>query len=435
MRHAARLLIGATISAAVVTHAAGLAQPRQRLGTLPAGTSAIRGTLIDAVTKAPVASCTVRASLLPATPTVMRAAIVTTGADGAYEFSGISDGNYYLWIECPSYLRACVESVASSGPPCGNVTVFKDQQLSNLDFKLTPAATVRGRVVDSNGRPVAKAAVRMGGPFLGNSVMFAQASTTKDDGTFEIGGLAAGAWAFEVEAPPAPGAYRSPLVYYPGVLKRDEAGLVEVVTGEVKDGVTVTIPPVLDRTLTVRIPPPDATVTDVNVSLIRAEPLMTRRLELDAEGQAAMKGLIDGRYVVMATGVSGQQRWVDFMAFDFLEESLEVPLQLRPSGSIRGRVVADRGGLPPLDGASIGAAWVDNDVTLNPLSVDEAIVSMDGSFEIDGVFGRRKLQLVRFDPGWMIYSVQQGRSDVTEAGVEVAPGNTTDVTIVVRRRQ
>jgi hypothetical protein len=364
----------------------------------------------------------------------MRKADVTTGADGAYEFAGISDGNYYLRIECPSYLLGCVQSVASSGPPCGSVTVFKDQQLSNLDFKLTPAATVRGRVADSNGRPVAKASVRMGGPFLGNSLMFNQAATTKDDGSFEIGGLAAGAWAFEVEVLPAPGAYRSPLVYYPGVLKRDEAGLVEVATGEVKDGVNVTLPPVLERTLTVRIPPPDATMTEVNVSLIRAEPLMTRRLDIDAEGQAVVTGLIDGRYVVMATARSGQQHWVDFQALDFLDESIEVPLQLRPSGRIRGRIVADRGGLPPLDGAIIGAAWVDNDVTLNPLAPDEASVAMDGSFELVEVFGRRMLQLVRFDPGWTIHSVQQGRSDVTEQGVDIAPGSTTEITIIVRPR-
>jgi hypothetical protein len=71
---------------------------------------------------------------------------------------------------------------------------------------------------------------------------------------------------------------------------------------------------------------------------------------------------------------------------------------------------------------------------LNPLSVDEGNVAVDGSFEINGIYGRRKLQLVQFDPGWTIYSVLQGRSDVTQAGVEVTSGITTEVTIVVRQR-
>jgi hypothetical protein len=432
MRHAARILVATALACLLAMSA--VAQPRPRQVPLPEGTSAIRGTLIDAITKDPIEHCTVRASLLPATPTVMRAAIVTTGADGAYEFDGIADGSYYLWIECPSYLRSCLPQDGSTGPPCGTLTVFKDQQRSKVDFQLVLAATVRGRVIDSNGKPVAKAPVRIGGPFLGNTLMFNQAALTKDDGSYEVGGLAPGSWALEVEVPPAPGALRSPLVYYPGVLKRDEAGLVEVIAGKVKEDVTIIVPPVLERTLTVRIPPPDATMTDVNVSVIRAEPLMTRRLALDAEGQAVTKGLIDGRYVVIATAMSGPQRWVDFLAFDFLEESLDVPLQLQPAGRIRGRVVADRGGLPPLDGASVGAAWVDNDLTLNPLSMDEARLGVDGTFEIDGVYGRRKLQLAQFDPGWTIYSVLQGRSDVTQAGVDVAPGVTTEVTIVVRRR-
>jgi hypothetical protein len=315
MRHATRMLIGAAIAAALVTPEAGLAQQRQRLLPLQEGTSAIRGTLTDAITKAPIAGCNVRASLLSRSPTVMRNVSVTTGADGAYAFDGIAEGSYFLRIECPAHLSPlCLQPNDPAGPPCGSLTLFKDQEQSDLDFRLAPAATVRGRLVDSAGKPVPRAAVRIGGPFLGNQLLRVQTGITKDDGSFEIGGVPAGSWALEVDVPPAPGALRSPLVYYPGVLKRDEAGLVEVITGKVKEGVTITVPPVLDRTLTIRIPPPDATMTDVNVSVIRAEPLMTRRLELDAEGQAVLKGLIDGRYVVMATAVSGQKRWADFLA-------------------------------------------------------------------------------------------------------------------------
>lgn len=400
---------------------------------LIAGTSTIRGVLTDAVSNEPIPNCTVRAATSRGTPspTNTRSSSVTTNEHGAYEFSDIADGEYFVATDCSSHLFGCVRS--GDGPPCTSITLFRDQQRT-IDFQLTPGARVKGRVVDSAGRPVPRATVRMGGPFLGNALAFNEATTTAADGSFEIGRMASGSWAFEVDVPPPPGVIRSPQVYYPGVLKREEAGLVEVVAGKTKDGIIITVPPILDRTLTVRIPPPDSTTTEVSVSLIRSEPLMTRRLDIDAEGLAEIKGLMDGRYIVMATALSGQERWADYQAVDFLNDALDVSLQLRPTGRIRGRIVADAGGVPPVDNASVGAAWVDNDVTLNPLSPEESVVALDGTFEIQGLFGRRVLQLVRFDPDWQIHAVMQGKTDVTATGVDIAPSDTAEVTIVVRRR-
>lgn len=403
---------------------------------LPKGTSAIRGSLTDARTKEPVAGCTVRAGLVSTGPTAAQYNnAVDTGADGTYEFNGITEGDYFVRVECPFHLFtfACPPGKDPAGAPCGSVPLFKDQQ-STFDFALTPEAKVRGRVVDSAGKPVPKAIVKIGGSFGGNSVLYRVTPVeTKDDGTFEIEDMAEGAWYLEADIPPPPGTLRSPAVYYPGVLKRDEAEKVEVAEGKVKEGVIITIPPVLDRTLTVRIPPPDSSVTDLTVSLIRAEPLMTRRLDVDAEGQAIVTGLIDGRYVALATGVYGQQRWADFQTIDFLDASYDATLQPKPTGRIRGKIVA-KDGVVPLDDASIGAAWVDNDVVLNPLTPEEAKVSPDGTFEIKGVFGRRVVQLLRFDPSWRIESVLQGKTDITASGIDVASGGSTEVTVIVRRR-
>ena len=93
------------------------------------------------------------------------------------------------------------------------------------------------------------------------------------------------------------------VIYYPGVLSEDEAGFVELVAGAVKENITITVPRVLHSTLTVRVPPPDETLTLVVVSITRPSPLMTQRLELDAEGQAVVRGLVAGRYLVTATAV------------------------------------------------------------------------------------------------------------------------------------
>jgi hypothetical protein len=292
----------------------------------------------------------------------------------------------------------------------------------------------RGRVIDGSGQPVPKAVVRLGGPFADGTFVVSLPVSTTDDGTFELPKLPHGAWRFEVDVPQRPGEPRPPIIYYPGVISRDEAALIELVAGQVKENITITVPRSLDSTLTVRVPPPDETLTSVVVSITRPSPLMTQRLELDADGQAVVKGLVAGRYLVTATALQGQQRWVDYQAVDFVEDSVDVSLHLQPAGRIRGRIVTDRGGLPPLSDATVGAAWIDEDVALNPLTPDESAVAMDGTFSLDGLFGRRRLQLIRFDPDWRIQSVLEGRSDVTENGVDIVPNSTAEVTIVVRRR-
>jgi hypothetical protein len=400
---------------------------------LAEGTSAIRGTIIDALTKAPIAGCEVRAgSLVPALPVRPRSSTVLTGADGRYEFAGIADGSYSVMAQCPKHLRACMQPEERNRPPCGNLTLLRDQQRSDVNFWLMPGAVVRGRVVDGAGRPVPKATVRLGGPFIDRPIIGFGLATTGADGGYEIGNLPGGAWRLEVDVPPPPDAPRQPTIYYPGVLTRDDAGRVELIAGRVTPDIDITIPSILESSLTVRLGPPDAMISSVLVSLVRPSPLMSRPLDIDAEGRATVRGLTEGRYFVTAVGHAPDELWVAHERVEFLGDA-DISLRLQPAGRIRGRIVTNRGLLPPLADAIVGAVWVDEDVTLNPLAPEESGVAADGTFEIHGLFGRRQLKLLRFDPEWSIEAVLQGRSDVTD-GVDAAPDSTTDVTVIVRRR-
>lgn len=401
---------------------------------LAEGTSAIRGTVTDALTKAPIAGCEVRAGhFAPAIPPRQQSSTVMTAADGGYEFAGVADGSYYLMVRCPSHLASCRQPEERNAPPCGNLTLLKGQQRSDLNFRLMPGAVVRGRVMDGTGRPVPKAMVRLGGPFIDRPILFGASAATNDDGTFELSNLPDGAWRLEVDVPPPPDAPRQPTIYYPGVLTRDDAGRVELTAGRVTANITITVPSILESTLTVRVAPPDAAIPSVSVSLIRPSPLMNRPLQLDGEGRTTVRGLTEGRYFVAATGLSPDGLWVAHELVDFIGDA-DISLSLQPAGRIRGRVVTNRGILPPLTDATVGAVWVDEDVTLNPLAPEESPIAADGTFEIVGLFGRRQLKLLRFDPDWRIHSVLHGRIDVATTGVVVAPHSTTEVTIVVSRR-
>jgi hypothetical protein len=138
---------------------------------------------------------------------------------------------------------------------------------------------------------------------------------------------------------------------------------------------------------------------------------------------------------VAARAWSHDLAFVAFEVVNFVQDSQEVSLHLQRAGRITGRIVAQRGGLPALDGIRVGAAWVHDDVEINPLVPDNVVAGADGRFTIDGLFGRRKIELGLggLSPDWRIHSVLRGRADVT-TGVDVPPGSTVDLTVIVARR-
>jgi hypothetical protein len=258
--------------------------------------------------------------------------------------------------------------------------------------------------------------------------------TTDTEGRFELVNLPACEWRLEVEIPPVAGGLRPPIVYYPGGLSWEEAGGVELTVGKVTDRLTITLPRINENTLTVVVPPPDATIGDIAVSVLRESPLIVQRIDLNVEGVGTLKGVLPGRFFVSARASSRDKHWAAFEVVDFIEDSYEARLQLMPTGSIAGRIVTDKGDLPPLAGVIVGASWIYDGAEVNPLAVDEARAALDGSFRIDHLFGTRQLQLRALDVDWEVAAIRQDRTDVTSSGVVVVPDATTQATIVLRKR-
>jgi hypothetical protein len=187
--------------------------------------------------------------------------------------------------------------------------------------------------------------------------------------------------------------------------------------------------------LTVAVPPPDGTISEVVVSVLRQSPLVTRRLALNAEGIGVLKGVVPGRYFALALASSNDRRWAGFEVVDFLDGDYEARLLLLlPTGSLAGTIVVEKGASPGFDGAIVEASWVHDGDEINPMEFAEARVTADGRFQIDNLFGTRRLRLRAIGPEWDVSAVRYGRADVTQTGVDITPGATTEGTIVVRRR-
>jgi hypothetical protein len=345
-------------------------------------------------------------------------------------------------------LHVCFSALANVPPPPTRadaeavlkqtclIEVVRDQQRNDVNFYVMPAAVARGRVVTIDGRPIARANVRLGRGIRGEPAPSdgKPRTTTDSDGRFEMTPLPAGEWRLEVEIPPVPGGLTPPIVYYPGGLSWEDAAGVELIAGTVTDGLIVTVPRINENTLTVAVPPPDGTINEVVVSILQQSPLVTRRLSINAGGIGTLKGLVPGRYFALALASSNDRRWAGFEVVDFVEGDYEARLQLMPTGSMAGRIIVDRGAPPDFDGVMVGASWVHEGTEINPIEFAEARVAADGSFRIGDLFGTRKLQLRALGTEWELAAVRQDRTDVTESGVVIVPDATTDVTLVLRRR-
>src|SRR5262245_3964717 len=109
-------------------------------------------------------------------------------------------------------------------------------------------ATLRGKVLDPDGRPMAEATVVA--VAIASESFVGLAALTKADGTFEITGVPPSR--VIVRAQPrlqiATGQTRTPLVmhppaYFPGTLERGEAWPIEVKAGEIIE-LDINMPPV-----------------------------------------------------------------------------------------------------------------------------------------------------------------------------------------------
>ena len=140
--------------------------------------------------------------------------------------------------------------------------------------------------------------------------------------------------------------------------------------------------------------------------------------------------LSEGRYVIAARARAGTRTLAAYQLIIIGVGEYEVPMRLEPTARVRGRVVVDTGGVPPVAGVSVEAHWVSGKLKLDPTGPDRSVVRRNGSFTMQGLFGRRQFQLFGLSDEWRVTAVRAGRSDVT-SGIDLAPGSSTEITIVV----
>ncbi len=435
----ASLLFGVVAVAVTVLAAFEQARPAgfPEPPPLDPGTSSIHGRVVDALSGQPIERAEVLlidnkieqetkevAGRTVTTRQFVRVGKMLTGSDGSYGFDDISYGAYRLYVRHRSYLPSC------SGQPrshCDLINVVADQRVNDAHVPLFRGAIIRGRLLDQQGRPIAGA--RLGTEFK-QGWLNTGGATSGADGQFEIPSVPPGTMVIRVD--PAGGWpmwHRT--MYYPGVHTRADALPVTVDAG---------------TTLEIEIRARDTPVGTIRTTLSGPRGFRVQKMTLatpnaktlvdmkvSSAGTAVVTDLSEGRYVIAARARAGRRTLAAYQLIIIGVGEYDVPMRLEPTARVKGRVVVDTGGVAPVAGVSVEAHWVSGKLKLDPTGPDRIAVRRNGSFTMEGLFGRRQFQLVGLSDEWRVTAVRAGRADVM-SGIDLAPGSSTDLTFVVSRR-
>ncbi|MGH8507042.1 MAG: carboxypeptidase regulatory-like domain-containing protein [Stenotrophobium sp.] len=144
-------------------------------------TGLLRGVIVDAATNAPIANASI--TVTPESGSVLSA---LTGADGAFQISGVPDGDVTIVIQSSGYQTVSTTSQIDAG-----ITYTFSPALYTTVSTSPTTASITGRVMDSV----------TASPIIGATVTTAGGSaTTGSDGSFTIGNLTAGQIDIQISA-------------------------------------------------------------------------------------------------------------------------------------------------------------------------------------------------------------------------------------------
>jgi len=280
-----------------------------------------------------------------------------TNSQGEYEFKNVKPGRYNLRASRTGYVsQAYGQKTSNSQTSQGAVLrVNAGETLNEIDLKLIRGGVVEGRVVDSDGEPLAHVEVRLEryATVEGKRGLYRMDSESTDDrGQYRIFGIAPGRYCVSAQYPQG---WREdeddstyPLVYYPGTLRPQEAARIEVVPGGEVRGVDMTLTESKAFSITGKVLRADGKPA--------AEAMLSRVEEdewggwssesggVDAAGNFRLHGLSPGRYRLVAESRRSEKRQMASLTIEVADENISgVVLVLGDGGEISGKVVIEGG--------------------------------------------------------------------------------------------
>ena len=426
------------------------ARPLRPGETPPKGTAVIKGQVTAGGTGAPVRRAQVRAMSMEG----RGGGVTSTDNNGLFEIKDLPAGRFTVTVMKGGFAQTSFGQ-RRPGEPGTPIELADGQRAEKVNFVLSRGGVISGVVVDDGGEPVAGtqvAAVRY--QWISGSRRLVPAPSegsndrTDDRGGFRLYGLPPGD--YFVSASNRNSTYMGPGMsntesegfaptYYPGTPNVAEATRITLKAGQEMSGanfalIVARMARVRGRTVNSRGEPSSGMMA----MLAPADPyngMMMMNMSnamIGADGSFEFANVAPGRYNVNIRTSGGMQNPnAEFavMPITVGNDDIDGLLVTTHVGAVaRGMVVTDDGQPPPFKATQVQvfAQMVEPQTMF--MQPGQNRMQDDYSFEMTGLFDRRRFFASMGAPGitsgWYLKSVIYDGQDITDTGMEFAPGRT-----------
>jgi hypothetical protein len=388
-------------------------------------------------------------------------ATATTDSEGRFTLTGIDEGRYDLLFAANGYVRQEYGQKAfpGSGSP---ITLSSGQSIKDFKMEMFPAATVAGRILDSERRPLVAVPVRLMRYLYDETGSKALrpfgTAQTDDRGEYRIYFVTPGRYYIHAGTPQGPGGYggarlgpnqlQTPTTsaYYPGITDVRQATAVDVQPGAVMGGMDFRLSAQPLYSMRGRVvdsvtgqPPETPTLSLFHFAPDIGRPASITNTSRNTErqtyekGMFEFRGLLPGSYTVGISerpNTAGNQRAMrlGYTTVDVVASDLENIVVIIPPGvSIPGVVSVE-------EQAPLASAFQQGYVPFVSLtrSANEAVPSMprdweagtrlgeDGTFRLDGVTpGEYRITIQGLDPRYYLKEARYGVTDMLSSPLKL----------------
>ena len=407
-------------------------QPPPRDSTLAqqSGTATLGGRVVAADSREPLRNARVALAGVSSVPPVF------TGDDGRFVFARLPPGRYIVSARKAGYAATTFGQRQPDLPPAP-IDLEAGGVFQDAELRMPRSAAISGRLVDEFGDPLelttvtASRVVRRAGFVAGVS---AATAVTDDLGEYRLGGLPAGTYIVTASMP-----RRGPTqtrVYYPGVAARTLAQAIPLQAGEERSATDFTVSPPRHAKLTItftdaRGEPANAVAMIANVSQLLGDASVP---VTPIVGSVVTPALEPGEWSIFARSPEGG---VAFARVSIGSDDAAITMRLTAGGRVTGRLVGERGSLPP-DAAFLveaSEAAPSPGVTLPPAGTS-ARVSGSNAFELTELLGPRQLRArPAVAAGWFVTAIRHDGRNLLDETIDFKGGETlADVQIVMSDR-
>ena len=361
--------------------------------------------------------------------------------DGQYLFEGIAAGKYSVVASLNGFASQRYGRVTAGSPRDVVIGVDAGEARRLVDLMLQRGGSIAGRVIDSEGRALKDAKVDtmfIDEPGSVRLEAVGSINRTNERGEYSVENLPPGSYRVVVQwidpelAKAKAGRNYPTIVMYPDASKFTDAAAVRVGLGEAVGGIDV----VVHRPQRHRLNGHFVRGVSANCAIeanLLSKGESIRTITVGGEGAFEVGYVDPGLYTIWARCRAEGTTEVAVMTLQIDSDITDLTLPLLATGRITGRIVAADGGPLPAGPLYLNAMIAAGGQEIDPLPRDRAEVAPDGSFDLSGVLGERKLVVTGLDPTWILDHIRVGRSPVQSLSIQ--PGaEVHEITVVLGRR-